>query len=275
MPQGAGIQGTVELRQIKLGAGRIFRGTSAATFDGTVKFDTNSPGATWEDLGATEPDTQINCSSSPFIYKNGVPSARKKGFVIAREATVAVNFSEFKARLLQLALGLVAPINKLSATLMTVAASPAPTNTIFTVDTVSGLAANDEVVLASASGGLAASSARGIVSSIATLAITLRQAISSTFGTVVSTWVAKKVISTKLPFGGSDVDTYPLLFVKDFIGGAQIVWFFPQVASMGNLNPAMGSQSENVKIPITFDAYGIYDADLNDIALAIPYNFET
>jgi hypothetical protein len=268
------ILGTVETRNIKLGAGRFFRGIAGATFAGTSKFDTANPGSSFEDLGECAADANVSATQSPFIFRNGVPSTRKKGFVIGREAQINLNFNEWKSRIMQTAIGLTAPINKLAAQEYVVQASPAPTNTIFTFDTVTGLAVNDEIVLGATTGALPASPAKGLISAIDTLQVTLRQAIPSALLTVASGYKAKEVISTKLPFGGSDVDTFPALYVIDFIGGAQVVWFFPQVASMGNFGPGMGSGTQNAQIPITFDAYGVYDSDLADNVVCIPFNFE-
>lgn len=275
MAKPTSILGSVETKQIKLGAGRVYRGGASATFAGTAKFDSASlgTGATqWEDLRSMANDATISNTANMFKYMNGVPSVFKKGVVTGREATLQATFDEFKSRIIQTALGLNNPVNKLAATLMTIAASPSPTASVFTVDTVTGLVAGDEIVVEAASGSLAASSNSGLVDSIATLAITLREPLRDT---PVSTWVAKKRVSTKLCFGGSDVKTYPLLFVTDFVlDKKQFVAFFPKVSSQGSFNPAMGGGTDSAKIGISWDAYGVYDADVDDNVLCSFFVFE-
>lgn len=275
MAKPTSILGVVETKEIKIGAGRIFRGTSAATsFAGTAKFDTNNPGATWEDMGCIATDTTLASNVTMFKYTNGVPTALKKAFVTGRDATLTSSFDEFKSRVLQTALGLKAPINKLVSTLYTVQASPTPTNILFALDTISGLNAGDELVVEATSGLLPASTNAALIDSIATLTINLRTA-NPLFQTPASTWVAKKRMSTKLCFGGSDVATYPLLYVIDFVSDKrQIVFFFPKVSSTGSFSPKMGAGTAAAMVSIPFDCYGVYDADLDDNVLTEMFLFE-
>lgn len=248
------ILGTVETKEIKLGAGRTFRGGASATFAGSAKFDSNSlgSGATlWEDLAAIAQDATITSKANMYKYTSGVPGTFKKGFVTGRDAQLSFTMDEFKSRNIQTILGLNNPINKLALGLMTVAASPAPTSSVFTVDTVTSYNAGDEIVVDPVSGGLATSTNSGIISSIATLAITMRQSLRDT---PVAGWVAKKRMSTKLPFGGSDVATFPLLFVVDFVvDKRQFVCFMPKVSSDGNFNPALGGGTKQADAKVTFD----------------------
>lgn len=274
MTKPTSILGSVEPKQIKLGAGRIFRGGASATFPGTAKFDTNSlgTGATaWEDLRCIANDLTINWSAGMYKYSNGVPSVFKKGVVTSREGTLQATFDEFKSRIIQTALGLNNPINKLSATLMT--ATGTPTSTIIAFDTVSGLAVGDEIVVEAVSGSLPASSNSGLVDSIASLTVTLREPLRD--GAPVAGWVAKKRVSTKLPFGGSDVKTYPMLLCFDFVvEKKQVVVFIPKASSQGSFAPSLGGGTDHAKTGITFDLYGVYDSDLDDNALAHVFLFE-
>ena len=269
------ILGVVETKEIKLGAGRVFRGGSAATFAGTAKFDSNNLGSGttgWEDLAAIANDAAIASTATMFNFKNGVPGTFKKGFVTGRDAKLTFTMDEFKSRNIQTVLGLNNPINKLASTLMTIQASPAPTSSVFTMDTVTGLNAGDEIVVEASSGLLAASSNAGIVDNIATLAVTMRQALRDAPS---STWVAKKRISTKLPFGGSQVQTFPMIFVVDFVvDKRQFVVFIPKASSDGTFNPAMGGGTANAKMQGSFDMYGVYDADLDDNILCSYYILE-
>ena len=273
MPKPTSILGSVETKEIKLGAGRIFRGGVSATFLGTAKFDTNSlgSGATgWEDMMAIANDATIQATANMYKFMNGVPATFKKGFVTGRDAQLSVTLDEFRSRAIQTALGLNSPINKLSATLMTISGSP--TATVFTVDTVSGLAVGDELVVEASSGLLAASTNSGIVDLIASLTITLRQALRDV---PAATWVSKKRVSTKLPFGGSDVKTYPLIFVVDFVQDKkQFVAFAPKVSSAGSFNPGMGGGADHAKIGLAWDIYGQYDSDLDDNVLFNFFLFE-
>lgn len=274
MTKPTSILGSVEAKQIKLGAGRIFRGAANATFAGTAKFDTNSLGSgltAWEDLRCIANDATINLNADTYKYMNGVPAVLKKVVVTGRQGTLQATFDEFKSRIMQTALGLNNPINKLGATLMT--ATGSPTSTVIAFDTVSGLAVGDEIVVESVSGSLAASSNSGLVDSIVSLTVTLREPLRD--GAPSAGWVAKKRISSKLVFGGSDVKTYPLLICYDFVvDKKQLVVFFPKASSLGSFSPAMGGGTDSAKIGIQFDLYGVYDSDLDDNVLAQFFVFE-
>lgn len=267
------ILGSVETKQLKLGKGRFFLGSPSATFDGTAKFDTSNPGATWEDLMCIGDNVQVNASAGMFQYKNAVPTVTKKKFVIGRDLVVSAEFDEFKSRVIQTALGLLAPINKLGATLMTVQGAPGPTASAFTVDVATGLNTGDEIVVAATSGALASSQNSGLVSSAAAaVAITLRQPL---FVAPSAGWVAKKRISSKLVFGSSDVRSYPLLFVVDFVvDKKQFVMFFPTVSSAGTFNPDLGGGQSHAKIGISWDCHAVVDSDVADNVLAVTYLFE-
>lgn len=271
MAKPTSILGSVELKQIKLGAGRLFRGTSASVaFAGTAKFDTNTPGTSWEDMKCIAQDATINASADMYRYSNGVPSTFKKGFITGRQTQLNVTFDEFRSRVVQTALGLNNPINKLGA--QEYVAGGTPTSTVILLDTVTGLSVGDELVFASATGGLPASVNSGIIDAINTLTVTMREPL---LNTPVSGWKAKERVSTKLCFGGSDVATYPLLFVVDFVlDKKQFVVHINKASSAGNFAPNMGGGSESAKVGVAFDCYGVYDSDLDDNVLASFFMFE-
>lgn len=267
------ILGTVETKMLKLGAGRIYLGTSpTATFDGTAKFPTNAPGPDWEDLRCLGQNVTLNANTSMFAYKNAVPSVTKKKFVIGRDVTLSADFEEFKSRMVQAALGILAPVNKLAATEYVVQAAPGPTSQIFTLDSVAGLNLGDELVIASATGGLASTQNAGLIGAINTLAITLREPAQTA---PVAGWKVKKRISSKLIIGGSDVLVYPLIFVVDFVQDKkQFVAFFPNVSSAGSFSPNLGGGQSNTTVAVAWDCYGAYDAAIADNVLASMYMFE-
>lgn len=267
------LRGDSDLTQIKLGAGRIYQGqTSSVVFDGTLKFDTITPPANWRDLGVIMQDVTLNLAATEFAFKTGLPSTRKKTFITGRDGTIQGTFAEFNALINQITMGLLAPINKLGASgPFTVAASPAPTSSTFTLDATTGLAVGDEVVVEAVAGSLAASNNRGIIKSITGLDIVVENPL---YLTPASTWKVREVVSTKLVFGGGDVKTYPLLFVVDLLGGKQVTYFFPSVSSQGNHNPNFGGGTENMRNQIQFEAYGVLDTDINDMILAACFVFE-
>ena len=85
MTTSTALLGSVETKQIKLGHGRIFLGTSgSSSFDGTAKFDTSSPGSAWEDLRCIGNNVTLTCNAGVFAYKNAVPSVTKKKFITGR-----------------------------------------------------------------------------------------------------------------------------------------------------------------------------------------------
>lgn len=269
------LQGVVQEKNVKMGAGRMFLGDSTAVFDGTAKFDTNNPGSHWEDLGAMAQNVTVNMTTTMLMYKQGIPSNIKKTFVQGRDGTLQAEFDEFKARVIQTALGLIKPINRMAGNNYVIQASPAPTAQVFTLDQVSGLNVGDEVVHATSNGLLTNATDAALVDSIVGNVVTLKSPLPNGAPTALDALDVR--ISAKLVFGSSDVRTYPLLFVVDFVTDKkQFVSFFPKVSSKGAFNPtglhSLGS--DHVKTTIQWDIYGVYDADVDDIALAQFFPFE-
>jgi hypothetical protein len=272
MGKALSVTGTHESKHIKLGVGRIFIGSQSATFDGTTKFNSLTIPSGWEDLGDLGQDVTLNNTTELFKFANGTPALVKRSYVTGREATLQATFNEYKARIIQIAIGLSNPINKVTGS-TTVSASPTPTSTVFTVASASSFAVGDEIIVETVAGDCATSTNTGLISAIATNAITLRQALPKGAPTTGDT--VKKRTSAKLVIGGGSVPTYPLLFVVDFqLDNKQFVMFFPKVSSQGTFNPAFGNAKENAKIGVTWDLYGVTDSDFGDSVLAAAYIFE-
>lgn len=269
----AGLKGNVELSQIKLGAGRVFQGlTPTVLFDGTAKFNTEAPAANWRDLGNVSNNASLNMVTDMFTLKNGIPSLAKKRFIIGRDGTLEITLNEFGAYVNQVALALAAPVNKLDATARTVSASPTPTASVFTLSSVAGLAAGDEIVSETVAGNLPSSNNRGIIDNIVGSQVTLEQPL---FTAPISADTVKKVISTKLWFGGAALPTYPLLYVIDLTEGKQIVYYFPRTSVKGDYNPDTGNGTENMKLKLTFETYSANDTDAGTAILCAVYLFES
>lgn len=275
------IRGDIQdIKQIKLGSGRCFQGqTDSVVFDGTVKFNTATPAANWRDLGVLMNNVTLNLQAGEFAFKTGVPSVRKKTYIVSRDGSLQVEFEEFSALLSQIAMGLNSPVNKLTGSEMTVTSYSSVTK-ILVVNSTAGLLVGDELVFDTASGVYPTSNNKGLISTVDSgTQVTLRG--DGFYKPVDNTYVGKKVVSTKLAFGGSNVKTYPFLFVIDILDPAgvttpkQIVYFFPKVSAQGNYSPALGGGSKNMTNQITFEAYGIIDTDLADIMLAACYVFES
>lgn len=272
MAGSAGLRGDVNTQQIKLGAGRVFVGTPAATFDGTAKFDTSAPASGWSDLGCISNDVTLNMTSELFVFRSGVPATRKKILVIGREGTLQVNFEEFNALVAMLAMGIAKPINKVAATALTVSASPPPTASKFTLSAVTGLVVGDQIGVETVVGDLTSTINTGIIKSISTNEIELYSALPK--GAPTTGDSVKEINSQKVSFGGGTITEYPLIFVQDFLGGSQAVHFFALVASQANFNYTSAGGRENQKTQITFELHGGNDTDTGEFSLDQVFFFE-
>jgi len=268
----AGLKGNVELKQIKLGAGRLFIGqTSSVTFDGTTKFNTESPASNWKDLGNIANEATLNMTVDMFTLKNGIPSLAKKRFIIGRDGELTVTSNEFSSYVNRLALGLAAPVNKLTGVEKVVAGSPSPTASIFTLDAVTGLAVGDEIAVAATTGDLASTDNKGLIQAIDTLQITLTAPL---YAAPSAGWKVQENRSTKLWFGGGVLPTYPLLYVIDLLENKQVVYYFGRVSIKPDYSIDNGRGVENAKLSLVFQTYGVNDTDANASCLCVIYTFE-
>lgn len=273
MAKSISLLGQFESKLIKMGTGRLFLGTSSgSTFDGTAKFDTNNPGASWEDAGAIANDFTIAATTDKFKFMNALPSVTRKTFVIGRDATITATFDEFKARVVQTALGLLAPFNIVSGSELVVQASPSPTAKVFTLDSVTGLAPGDEVVVGTTAT-LPSTANSGLVDSISGAQITLRAALPS--GAPATGAKVKERVCAKLIFGGTDAREYPLLFVVDFVNdNKQFVALVPRACAQGNFQPNFNGGKQNIQTAVTWDTLALYDSGIDALSLITCFIFE-
>lgn len=275
MPKATSLMGLIETKQIKLGTGRLFLGSTAAVFPGTAKFDTTVVNSGWLDLGVIGNDAVIQPKADKFIYKNALPEVARKTFVISREATIQATFDEFGAKVIQRALGLNAPFNVLAAAAPTVVGSPTPTSTTFKLTSIATLNAGDEVVVETNTGNLTASTNSGLIDSIDTVgvAITLRQPLPN--GAPAASDTLRVRTSTKLIVGDIQDATYQLLFVVDMLQDKkQFVSYMPIVNAQANFQPSVGGGKDIARTQITWDMSALYDSQIDNLALFSMFIFE-
>jgi hypothetical protein len=277
-----GTQGTkaigmaVDVRKVRIGSVRLFVAPIGTAYSPTGGlFNVDAPQAGWRDLGATMEDTTLEATKNVFSLKTGMLKTTKYQAVIGMDGKITANLQEFNADVVADCMGSAQPFNVLAASPTGAALAPTGsfTTTTFTMATGGGAQfAIGERVVVDALASLTASRNVSWISDIAGEVITVSPALSvaPTPGQYM-----RKVMARKNAMGTTVITKVALLAVHDFVGGTQYVYHFPEVCAIeSGFRPALQEGKENVKLPITFAAYGVTDADFADTVCGLIYEIE-
>lgn len=213
-------------------------------------------------LGRVVADSpQVTISRDIFQLDYGIPRTRQYQQVVGVGARIQFSLHSRDIRHVAYALGnltndailyhmpnsanLISSVG--SAAQFTLAASPA-----------NAWYVGDEVVTAATSAALGTSQNASVISSINGLVITVDPPFAST--PVVTPGVAIKPVGQRTAFSTSTLRSYRLIGVADFTDGVQLVHDFQKVQPSGEFVDIIRN-TENPKIPFTFDAFGLSDSN--------------
>lgn len=188
------LSGKVDLPYIKLGTYRFFAAPLDTALDEKAVFDTENPPLPWRDLGLASNDSGMQLTRGDFDLKAGIPSLRKKKWVIDREAVINLVLEEFSPSNLARAtwhnlasikrmidtpsvpaIQQVVASNTLGGTLYTLTGSP--TSTVFDVTSAAGLVIGNMIVVAATDPALNTSTNRSFITNIVSNTITVSPAL--------------------------------------------------------------------------------------------------
>ena len=277
-----GTQGTkaigmaVDVRKVRIGSVRLFVAPVGTLYSPTGGlFNVDSPQQGWRDLGATAEDTTLEATKAVFSLKTGMLKTVKYQAVVGMDGKITANLQEFDANVVADCMGSAGTFNVLAASPTGAAVAPSGSFTATSFNLASGGGAQfaiGERIVVDLAANLTSSRNVSWITGLVGDAVTLTVPLTTV---PTSAMVVRKVMARKNAMGTTVITKVALLAVHDFVGGTQYVYHFPEVSAIeSGYRPALQEGKENVKLPISFAAYGVADADYNDTVCGLIYEIE-
>lgn len=263
-------------RQIMIAASRWLVGAyDTRLVDEVTPVNPDTPPTGLIDIGHTQQDSTLNLTANKFEHRTGLPSSRKKSFIIDRELALTITLNEYSPSNLSRALyDTPNPLKKFAAV---PAVFQAPNNITsgnqLNVTTTSTFAINDRVALALSSGALIDTDQDYQIVNITgispNITLVFDRVVTQTFGT--NPWIGK-IAGYKVPWATARVCRCALYGIHDSSDGGQYIVCIPRAIVTSGLNGSLG-YTENTRLAISFSADGYFDADADTNILAATLRF--
>lgn len=239
------------------------------------RIDISSPPAGFRDLGPVDEESPtVTITRNSFSLRTGIPQTLQFQAVTTLDARIAFNLHSRDVRTVINALGSV-PSNAAKyiepANLTSIASGPTSTVITLASSPANAWYVGDEIVTSSTTSGFATSQNFAEIVSINGLEVHFH---GKGFSPAPSAndWVGKWV-GAYVPFGTSALPQYTLIGVADFIDGQQLVHVFNKVQAAPEFVENIRA-SENAKIPLAFDAFGLESSTWNnELIVGVRYIF--
>lgn len=260
------ILGSLETKNILIGAWRWFAAPFDTYIDETTRFDTNNPPAPFIDLGASTEESSLSMNKQMIKYMSGVPSVIKHAKVTSLDFTVTFTLDQFSGFNLSRAIyGPGYAIKKFVSSPAIVLATAIPAGNIVNMTSSTGYIEGQYIALASSTIGLVNSIDEYRIIEISGNNLILDRNVSTVFAS--APYVAM-IESWKIPFGTSKTCQAAIVGCwDDESDGIQFVIAIPRAIIDGNFNGALPA-TVNAKIPLTVTGQAFYDVDLTDNVVA-------
>jgi hypothetical protein len=228
----------------------------------------------WKKIGLTSAQTTFDLATQKLAFNSGTPLVRVADVIVSSAINLTGNISEFNPLVLSQILGGPTPVVTLKSSTpaaTTVASSPTPTASTFTVASITDYKVGMFIQV-----GTGSSAQYGYIQSIAGSAITIVGGLSGNTAPASSAAVAA-VASYQIPLGGL-ASTVPLSFKisKNIITNesASIDFYIMKGNPSGNLQYSFSDDQDVSKLAIPFAIEGLSDPNIENGRLGFSiFNF--
>lgn len=267
MTTSTALLGTIEQKNIKVGAWRFFAAPYDTYIDEAVRFDTVNPPAPFLDLGAVGQDASINLSKQLYRYMNGVPQVLKQIRVTGIDFNLGITLDQFSgANLARAIYGTNYAIKKFKSSPAIVQATGTPNGNVILMPSVANWQEGDYAALASSPSGLVTTSDEYKVVEISGLNLIFDRDVSTVFS--AAPYVGD-IESWKVPFGTSAPNKIAIVGCWDEeSNGIQMLLAIPRATIDGNFGSGGIPAQQHQKITLNVLAQGFFDLDIQEICVA-------
>lgn len=266
-----GLLGTVDEKNIVIGACRCFVAPYSTYVDEWVRFDCVNPPAPFLDLGSCKPDAALSVTQQYYKFQVGVPKVTKDKKKIAVDCMVTISLDEFSGSNLARAVwNTNNALKNFYTAPAVVVASAIPAGNIVQLPDATGFIEKQYVAIASSPSGLVNTSDEYKIVEISGNYLLLDRDIITVFSAAPYVGMIK---SWRVPFSGSKSCRIAFVMVYDDSENGQMVVALPCAVIDGNFSTGISGQT-NTMIQIVINGEAFVDSDIADNAIAVVLKFK-